>query len=361
MVIYKCPTCLKQFNRKCNFIDHTENKKKPCKQNTIEPPILHQGPPETHQITPKIHQNPADFQQINSCVFCGLIFTRKDSLKRHIGNRCKVKKLEDEKKENIFNNLIEKEKINNLFNMYEELKKDNEEKNKLIEEINKKNQEINRNNEELNIKNEDLNKKIEEILKKNNQNITNNTQIININNNYKINPFGKESYNKLNKKDILKIMTDTKNNGKHCFNKLIDLIHFNSNIPENQNIYMGDYNRCKFMVHDGTNWNLSQNEEFIVFQVLEHVRKLYFSKIDDEEFEEKFEHDRNFRNEFNTTFKKYYDYVFDEVDDNMLSIQELQKKRDFKEMMNNEVKNKLYNKKKFVIDTFEKNKNNLLT
>ncbi len=367
MVTYICNICLKQFNKKDSFVKHTEKKKIPCKQNN---PILIQNNPSLIQHELIINKVEKENNKIDnnkntlcstSCSYCGKCFYNGANLNKHIRNSCKVKKLEDEKKENIFNSLIEKEKINNLFNMYEELNKKNEELNKKNEEKNKIIEEIKKNNEELNKKNDELNKKIEEILKKNNQNITNNTQIININNNYKINPFGKESYNKLNKKDILKIMTDTKNNGKHCFNKLIDLIHFNSNIPENQNIYMGDYNRNKFMIHDGTNWNLSQNEEFIVFQVLEHVRKLYFSKIDDEEFEQKFEHDRNFRNEFNTTFKKYYDYVFDEVDDNMLSIQELQKKRDFKEMMNNEVKNKLYNKKKFVIDTFEKNKNNLLT
>ncbi len=349
MVIYKCPTCLKEFDRKCNFIDHTEKKKTPCR-----PP-----PPEKLQITPEHPPVPPDSPRISPiqqeisqflCNFCLTSFKRKDHLKRHLNERCKVKKLEDEKKENILNNLIEKEKINNLLHMYEE-------QNNLILELKK-------NNEELNKKNDELNKKIEEVLKKNagnTQNITttNNIQIIN-NNVGKINPFGKESFDKLNRKDILKIMTDTRNNGRHCFNKLIDLIHFNSNIPENQNIYMGDYNRGKFMVHDGTDWNLSQNEEFIIFQVLEHVRKLYFSKINDEEFEQKFEHDRNFRNEFNTTFKKYYDYVFDEVDDIYLSPQELQKKRNFKELMNNEVKNKLYNKKKFVMNTYEKSKNNLL-
>ena len=60
------------------------------------------------------------------------------TLKRHI-EKCKIKKLEDEKKENIFNNLIEKEKINDLFKMYEQIKKENEEKNKLInEQSNKK-------------------------------------------------------------------------------------------------------------------------------------------------------------------------------------------------------------------------------
>jgi hypothetical protein len=357
MVIYTCPKCSKEFNRKCNFMDHIENKKKPCKPIHTENTQNHTGPTQNHTESTQNIKIEEDSTKDNSCLFCGLIFTRKDALKRHIDKYCKVKKLEKEKKENILNSLIEKEKINNLFNMYDELKKDNE-------EIKKSNEEKNKIIEELNKKNNELNKKIEDVLKKNNgntQNIntTNNIQIIN--NITKINPFGKESFDKLDRKDILKIMTDTKNNGKHCFNKLIDLVHFNASIPENQNVYMGDYNRGKFMVHDGKDWNLSQNEELIIFQVLEHVRKLYFSKIDDEEFEKKFEQDQVFRSQFNTTFKKYYDYIYDEVDDVYLSSQELKKKNDFKELMNNEVKNKLYNKRKFVTNTYEKNKENLLT
>ncbi len=360
MVKYICEICNKNFTRKSDLIYHTEKKKKPCQPINQILPNMNQNRTKLNQTEPKYNQTEPEFLKIDHCTLienklincnhCLKTFVNISSLKRHLNGRCKVKKLENEKKENIFNNLIEKEKINNILYLYEE-------QNNLIQELKK-------NNEDLNKKNEELNKKIEEVLKKNignTQNITtNNTQIININNPNKINPFGKESYDKLNKKDILKIMTDIKNNGKHCFNKLIDLIHFNVNIPENQNIYMGDYNRGKFMVHDGTNWNLSQNEEFIIFQVLEHVRKLFFSKIDDEEFEQKFEKDQVFRNEFNTTFKKYYDYIYDEVEDAYLTSKELQKKKDFKELMNNEVKNKLYNKKKFVLNTYEKNKHNLL-
>ncbi len=376
MVVHICPICSKEFTKKSTFINHTENKKKPCQQKHSK---TFQNIPEIPQIPPTFPQNPPEFAEksiilqknnekicflekngnqeiINkfSCNYCFSIFTRKDHLKRHINDRCKVKKLEVEKKENILNNLIEKEKINNLFTMYEEIKKSNDEKNNLILELKK-------NNEELNKKNEELNKKIDKIVKKNitnTQNITNNnnnnnTQII-INN--IVNPFGKETYEKINRKEILKIMTDTKNNGKHCFNKLIDLIHFNTNIPENQNIYMSDYNRGKFMINDGKGWNLSQNEQLILFQVLEHVRKLYFN-IDDEEFEKKFENDKVFRSEFNTTFKKYYDYLFDEVDDAFLSAQELKKKNEFKEMMNNEVKNKLYNYRDKVKRNYDKLEN----
>jgi hypothetical protein len=199
MVLYTCKICLKEFNRKCNYINHTENKKIPCKPlNQNEPSLAKMNHKSTKMNQNELENNDKVLNKTSNfnCNHCLISFVNMSSLKRHLNGRCKVKKLEDEKKENIFNSLIEKEKINNLFNMYEEIKKSNEEKNKIIEELNKKN--------------EELNKKIDDIVKKNtgntqNINTTNNIQI-NIN---KVNPFGKESFDKLNKKDILKIMTPT--------------------------------------------------------------------------------------------------------------------------------------------------------
>jgi hypothetical protein len=366
MVVHTCDKCLKEFNKKSHYIQHI-NKKLSClniDDKTTED--LQEFAKNCNNLQ-KIAENCKNLQNNTEkslnleednktidCKYCFKNFYSLYTLKRHI-EKCKIKKLEDEKKENIFNNLIEKEKINDLFKMYEQIKKENEEKNKLINEINIK-------NDELIKKNDELNKKIDKILKKNNKSVVNNNTINNnINNNinitpFKINPFGKETFDKLCKKDILKIMTDTRNNGKHCINKLIDLIHFNNNLPENQNIYMSDFNRGKFMINDGKDWNISQNEEFILFEVLDHVRKLYFD-IDDEEFEDKFENNVKFRNDFNNTFKKYYDYLYDELDDNELTEQELEKKINFKSMMNTEVKNKLYNRRKLVMDNQEKIKN----
>lgn len=410
MVIYTCNVCFKSFNKKSNYLAHTENKKKPCRQieeiitnSTQIPHKLTLSPQNSTQniestlreedikaqkiLNTKddkkckeimleekskdsniIQKNESmtnnlseDEEIINKCGYCFKEFSRTDALRRHLKTYCKVKKLEDEKKENILNNLIEKEKktnelydiVCNMNNNFNEIKEDNKYLVELAETLKKQ-------NDELNKKNSELERKINDILKKNTgntQNITNNTQINNINiTNYKINPFGKETFDKLDRKEVLKIMTDIRNNGKFCFNKLIDLIHFNVNIPENQNVYMGDYNRGKFMVHDGTDWNLNQNEEYIIFEVLEHVRNL-FNEYNDEEFEQKLERDVLFRQNFNTAFKKYFDYIYDEVADADLSNDELKKKYNFKKMMSSEVKNKLYNKRQIPIDTHEKFKN----
>ncbi len=363
MVTHTCPICSKEFNKKSSYNDHVNNKKKPCKpkeennakitpDNAKITPDNAKITPDNAKITPKVAQkllkaenlvnfdkNKLDVQKNILCIYCGLTFARKDNLTKHIKISCKVKKLEDEKKQNIFNNLVVQEKQKNELNT------------NLQDQI----AELKKQNEELNKKNNELEKKIDEILKKNTQNITNNnTQINNINiTPYKINPFGKESFDKLDKKDVLKIMSDIRNNGKFCFNKLIDLIHFNSKIPENQNIYLGDYNRGKFMFYDGTSWNLNQNEEYVIFEVLEHVRNL-FNEYNDEEFELKLRTDRNFRENFNTTFKKYYDYIYDEIEDEELNDNELKKKNNFKKLMGTEVKNRLYNKRQIPIDTFEK-------
>lgn len=377
MVTHTCPICLKEFNKKSSYNDHVNNKKKPCKPKEVlvavkSPKVAIKSPKVAikSQKAEKIKPNNDDENSINDrenysesvdeqsklidnyCKYCHLFFKCKKSISRHVKNSCKVKKLEDDKKQNIFNNLIEKEK--NIINV--NIKE-------IIEEMNKKHEEDkvklriefeNKLKEELEKKNKELDKKINEILKKNTQNITNNTQINNINiTPYKINPFGKECFDKLDKKDVLKIMTDIRNNGKFCFNKLIDLIHFNSKIPENHNIYMGDYNRGKFMFFDGTSWNLNQNEEYVIFEVLEHVRNL-FNEYNDEEFELKLRTDRIFRENFNTTFKKYYDYIYDEIEDEELNDNELKKKNNFKKLMDIEVKNRLYNKRQIPIDTFEK-------
>ncbi len=362
MVIYVCPTCNKSFNRKCNFIDHTINKKKPCvplnyilNEYKINDQNAFQNIPKKSEIFQNIPKNSVKTENLlndventkkhdHSCNFCLKNFSSGFNLNKHLKNSCKVKRFEEEKKENIFNNLIE----------IEQLKETNKHLLQVTELLKKQ-------NEDLNKKNDELNKKINLVLRKNNKIITNNNTNTNSNNTQNItnititplNAFGNENLKTIKHGEFVKIVTDMKNTGKHCINKLVDLIHFNPNLPENMNVYMSDFNRDKYMVFDGNDWVLNQNGELLAFEILEHIKKLY-NINETKEFENKLENDANFEKFFNATFKKYFDYLFDEVDDIDLSPEELKKKNNFKLMIDNEIKNKLYNNRLNVISNYKK-------
>jgi len=89
-----CKYCNKEYSSQSSRSNHI--KKFHSIQNTEITPLTPVHPPEQHQNTPK-----------NKCSFCNIIFSRKDSLTRHINkNRCKIEinKIEDIdtiKKENI--------------------------------------------------------------------------------------------------------------------------------------------------------------------------------------------------------------------------------------------------------------------
>jgi len=88
---FKCDICIKKYSSYKSLWNH--NKKFHTHILTPETPI---HPPEQHQ-------NKSE----NKCIFCNIIFSRKDSLTRHINkNRCINEKSKDDKIEK-----IEKENI----------------------------------------------------------------------------------------------------------------------------------------------------------------------------------------------------------------------------------------------------------
>jgi hypothetical protein len=125
MVNHICQTCNKEFNRKSNYDYHINNKKKPCKvkhintppTNTSNPPILIeivQNTPtliETLQVPPKYKENSTKLvdnkKKELKCKHCLKIFSRTDSLERHLNGRCKIIKLQKQENKNI----IEKKDI----------------------------------------------------------------------------------------------------------------------------------------------------------------------------------------------------------------------------------------------------------
>lgn len=124
---YKCVKCNKEFKQKGHYDAHI-NKKYPC-DNIIDVnnnltnivPKLH---PKYTQITPIVYQNTLNNTQIVNnnlcCNYCGISFTRKQSLDRHLIKSCKKKLTTD----------------NNLNTVMEELQKMKEDNIKLKERIN---------------------------------------------------------------------------------------------------------------------------------------------------------------------------------------------------------------------------------
>ena len=121
MVQYICNICNKEFVRKKDLEYHQIHKKKPCQipQKILNEP--HEKLTKTNKFDENIQKNDENIQKIDKnndkidenninmcCNFCGAYYNRKDNLKRHMEKFCKVKKIQDEEKENIFKILLAK-------------------------------------------------------------------------------------------------------------------------------------------------------------------------------------------------------------------------------------------------------------
>ena len=100
MVLYTCNRCLKEFKKKDDFIKHTERRKTLCE---IKTPIKPIKPIETPIILDISQNKNGEFAFLQQnvkicdieikCEHCLKIFTRSDSLKKHLNGRCKIIKI----------------------------------------------------------------------------------------------------------------------------------------------------------------------------------------------------------------------------------------------------------------------------
>ena len=121
---YQCGECGKKFTQKCNWVNHTQNKKYPCiKNNKNNKGVNERGKEEVkeelkeevkEEIKEEVILGAKNIIKKFFCRYCLKSFTRADNLKRHInGEKCEVLRLQEKQKENIFINLLEEEKIVN--------------------------------------------------------------------------------------------------------------------------------------------------------------------------------------------------------------------------------------------------------
>ncbi len=366
MVKHICGNCGKEFERKSDYIYHTEKKKYPCvsKDNISNNNIAQnaQKIAQSNVVTNKVNiieqeenQNPntkSDHEiEVNSyfCKYCGLSFQRSNSVSRHMKLYCKVKKLKEEEKEKIFNKLIEKEeKIDVLLKNYESLEKNNANLQKHNESLQKQLKDLQK---QLKNQSKEYEEKIKNVISKNiTKNVHNNNNLTQniIISSPKLVRFGEEDLKRIDVKYLENPIKNIKKTGKYSFIQLLQNIHFNPEYPEYQNIYMNDKNRKQFMTYNGDDWELKKKN--VIYEILEQIKDFYDLKF--EEIKYKVEKNPKLKDLIHCVFKKYYDMVYDENEDE--TNEDIRRKENFKEMVNNEIELCLYNNKDKVIENFEK-------
>jgi hypothetical protein len=203
---YTCPKCNKLFDHKSHFTIHL-NKKKSCSEDVSS------------------NSNTDTTNNKFSCQFCDKTFTRKYTLDRHLLASCKLKNI-------------------SIIKTNDKIKSIEEKMNKLIEE-----------NAELKDNIQKLSKaKSGKVTNHYSNNIVNVGSINTINNtinNTLVIKFGHEDIYKLNDDDRNKILFEK---GLDPILESIERIHFNNNLPDQQNIHLTNINSKYVNLFNGTRW-----------------------------------------------------------------------------------------------------------
>ena len=235
MVQYICNICNKEFVRKKDLEYHQIHKKKPCEAIKIQ---IQKNPDESKKIQNLeiFNENIENIENTKnfSCNFCNKIFFNNSNLNKHLkNNSCKVKKLQDEEKENIFKILLAKD---------EELKTQKEFINKL-DENNKELKEYIKNISNINL---DLNNKVNKLIEKISIGNINKGVINNNNNNINNIIITTDQLCNFGSEDIKQIDTKLFSNingkiGKHIFIECAKNIY--NNLSKNKTLYFSDLSK----------------------------------------------------------------------------------------------------------------------
>jgi len=230
MVKYTCERCNKEFHRKSVYNYHI-NRKNPCidvNDTRQKPPILPPNPASDDEL-----------EEPTKCEACLKVFTRKDTLLRHINFRCKP-------------SLDMKEEIINIKQEIAAIKLQNQQ---LITTNNSNNTHTSNN-------------------QSNNTNSNNNVVV---NNTVIIRRFGFEDYQNLH--DNIKV--GFVNSGENCVSEVLNGVHLNDNSPENFNVLIQNINdKIGFVFGDNYTWK-SRLVKHIITEILDNIQHNMRQYIDD--------------------------------------------------------------------------------
>jgi len=309
MVLHICKKCNKGFNKKSNYNAHI-NKKIPCTKNVIVDDnnckII-----QNHPTSSQIIQNQDEYK----CTLCSKSFLNSYNLKKHINNNCKIKKKNENEKEEIFKQLISKYE-KSLCDAVEEIKNLRAEVNKLK-------------SKKPSVKNNHSN---------NTTNSHNTTNIVMMD-------FGKENLQIIDKSEFIKIVNNHRISGVKITEELLKAIHFNDKYPQLNNIYISDINRQKCMIVENNEWKLSPVDQ--IPQVIENIVK--YSHEKNEELSEKYKDNKVITNRLKVINKytKLSDPEYlEELIDEEAPPRDIKRCKDFQQHTYDTVKTTLYNKGK---------------
>lgn len=205
-MIYACNKCNKQFRSKTHLETHL-NKKFPC-------------------VKDKENENIEFIKQKNyECKYCFKLFSRSDTLKKHVDGYCTVKKNKDS------HNIINTDELTN-----QQIVKE------LLEEM--KNNSIVTIGSTINNNNNNSNNNI------NNNNINNNN---NSNNNITLVPFGSENFDTIITDEFCK---KTMERGMNAITVFTEYAHLNANHPEFHNCYVSNMRDNHAIIYNNGLWCL---------------------------------------------------------------------------------------------------------
>lgn len=308
---YVCDNCLKKFNQKNDFTRH-KNRLNPCEKKT--------------KVNTDCNEN--NCNQTNN----------DETNNNETSNEEYIEDDNIDDNEDLVKNLIKKInyviKQNEEFkNDIKELKEDNEKlRNKLISNTNSNN--TNSNNT-------------------NTTNTTNTNSNNTINMNVHINNFNDTDYSQINKIKLLNTLI--KEQGKFIYLKAIENLYLNPEKPENHNIYIADKNRGYVKKYNNGRWetdNLS-----IIDLIINNFIDYYKLSIDDIKLNpEKYE---KIKNAINNKIKyielcdlEYLSNLEDEqLYEDANNKDKIARCKEFREMVYDEIKNLLHDKKDIVLKT----------
>jgi hypothetical protein len=283
MKLYICPLCDIDFKQKSHYIQHIQ-RKNPCftinektgvkiPKITIIDEVTNKDITikslENNNILSDIIENNLDVNKLdfitsindnNECEYCKKCFSRKDSLNRHLSNRCKLRDKQTTDEVEQMKTFCKK--------ILEELK---ECKNEIVtlkgvHTNNTQSQNVNNNNTNSN----------------NNNTISNNNNTTNSNNNnITIVQFGKEDITKMNIPKLMDVFL--KSTGGNIIANMLKQFNCNPEYPEFNSIYISDLAREKVKIYDGkkfVNKKFKFIKDFIVNNVNGNINKICTSFLE---------------------------------------------------------------------------------